>query len=50
MSQFAAGRQLGTGGSDGSARGRAIVTAEIVDNDDVARAECRHEHLLSLGR
>jgi hypothetical protein len=49
----AVGRQeeeLGAGGSDGPSHGLAFVTAEIVDNDDVARAECRHEYLLDIGQ
>ena len=42
--------QLGAGGADGSTPGFAFVTAEIVNNDDVAGIECRHEQLLDIGQ
>jgi hypothetical protein len=38
------------GGADGAAHRLALVTAEIVDNDDVARLERRNQHLFHIGQ
>jgi hypothetical protein len=40
--------ELRAGGSDGLANGLALVRAEIVDDDDVARFERGHEDLLDV--
>jgi hypothetical protein len=48
----AVGRQeeeLGACGTDGAADGLALVTAEIVEDDDVTRPEDGHEDLLDVG-
>jgi hypothetical protein len=42
-------RELGAGFDDGRADGRGAVAPEIVENDDVAGAQCRHEELLDVG-
>ena len=50
---WAVGRQeeeLCIDGADGSTHGHALVTAEIVHNDDVAGRERRHEDLLDIGQ
>ena len=42
--------QLGAGRADRVAHGLALVTAEIVDDDDVAGLERRHQELLDIGQ
>src|ERR1700761_5701747 len=42
--------QLGPDGSDGAAYGFAFVAAEIVDDDDIARPQCRHQNLLDISQ
>jgi len=39
----------GTGGADGFAGGFALVAAEIVHDDDIARPQHRNENLLDIG-
>jgi hypothetical protein len=41
--------KLGAGRTDGLAHGVALVTAEIVHDDDVAGLERRHQELLDIG-
>jgi hypothetical protein len=48
----AVGRQedeLGTGAADGLADGLAFVAAQVVHDDDIARAERWHQELLDIG-
>ena len=40
--------ELGFGRADGGANGAALMAAEIVHNDDVARREDGHENLLDI--
>ncbi len=40
--------QMGASGSDGGAGGLALVAAEVVEDDDVARREGRGEDLLDV--
>ena len=40
--------QLGAGGADGASHCLSFVTAEIVDDDDVAGLECRNQELLDV--
>ena len=42
--------QLGAGGANSPAHGLALVAAEIVDDDDVARFEDWNENLLDIGQ
>ena len=42
--------QLGADGSDEAADGLALVATEIIDDDDVARAERWQKHLLDIGQ
>ena len=39
-----------TCGTDGFPHGLSFVASEIVDDDDVAGLECRHEKLFDMGR
>jgi len=41
-------KKLGSGGANGGAHGFALMTAEIVEDDDVTGFECRHQHLLDV--
>jgi hypothetical protein len=41
---------LGASGSDGPSDGVALVAAEIVEDDDVAWLERRHQYLLDIGQ
>jgi hypothetical protein len=50
---FGAGRkeeQFGAGYPDGATNGLAFVAAEIVDDDDIAGPQRRHQDLLDIGK
>jgi hypothetical protein len=42
-------QELGACGTKGTADGFALVTAEIIDDDDIAGSQRRHQDLLDIG-